>query len=102
MICVALCREARQESNSDRIAQVKRLMQKRFNEARVLVRFQMPGKREIPIVKCSGGELLSQRDQCVRSTFDWVVCSEPLAGLRRTRVYGHSIVSWRSMLGGNL
>jgi hypothetical protein len=35
--------------------------------------------REIPIVKCSGGKLLSQRVQFVRSTFDWAVCSEPLA-----------------------
>jgi hypothetical protein len=56
-------------------------------------------KREIPIVKCSGGNLLSQRVRLVRSTFDWVVCSEPLARLRRTRVYGYSIVSWRPVLG---
>jgi hypothetical protein len=51
-------------------------------------------------VKCSGGNLLSQRVQLIRSTFDWAVCSEPLAGLRRTRAYGYSIISWRSMVGG--
>ena len=60
----------------------------------------MDVKREIPIVKCSGGNLLSQRVQFVRSTFDWAVCSEPLARLRRTRAYGYSMVSWRSVLGG--
>jgi hypothetical protein len=53
-------------------------------------------------VKCSGGNLLSQRVQFVRSTFDWAVCSEPLARLRRTRAYGYSIVSWRCVLGGKL
>ena len=58
----------------------------------------MDEKREIPIVKCSGGNLLSERVQFVRSTFDWVVCSEPLARLRRTRVYGYSMFSWRSVL----
>ena len=36
----------------------------------------------------------------VRSTFDWAVCSEPLASLRRTRAYGYSIVSWRSRSSG--
>ena len=51
-------------------------------------------------MKCSGGKLFSQRVQFVRSTYDWVVCSEPLARLRRTRAYGYSIVSWRSLLGG--
>ena len=60
----------------------------------------MDVKREIPIVKCSGGNLLSQRVQFVRSTFDWAVCSEPLARLRRTRAYGHSMVSGRSVVGG--
>jgi hypothetical protein len=53
-------------------------------------------------VKCSGVNLLSQRVQLIRSTFDWAVCSEPLAGLRRTRAYGYSIVSWRSRVGGKL
>jgi hypothetical protein len=60
----------------------------------------MDEKREVPIVKCSGGKLLSQRVRFNRSTFDWAVCSEPLARLRRTRAYGDSIVSWRSVLGG--
>src|SRR5262249_39746047 len=41
-------------------------------------------KREIPIVKCSGGKLLSQRVRFIRSTFDWAVCSEPLARSRRS------------------
>jgi len=50
-------------------------------------------------VKCSGGNLLSQRVH-VRSTFDWEVCSEPLARLRRTRAYGYSMVSWGSVLDG--
>ena len=63
---------------------------------------QLDVKREIPIVKCSGGSLLSQRVQFVRSTFDWAVCSEPLAHLRRTRAYGYSMVSWRSVPGGKL
>ena len=47
--------------------------------------FHMPDKREVPIVKCDGGKLRNRRVRFVRSTFDWVVCSEPLAGLRRTR-----------------
>src|SRR5262245_3284131 len=42
-----------------------------------------------------------QRARFVRRTFDWAGCSEPLARLRRTRAYGYSIVSWRSMRGGN-
>src|SRR6516162_4577781 len=57
-------------------------------------------KREIPIVKCSGGTQPNQRVLFVRSTFDWAVCSEPMAGLRRTRAYGYSIVRWRSVLRG--
>jgi hypothetical protein len=52
-----------------------------------------------PNRKCSGGNLLSQRVQFVRSSFDWVVCSEPQARLRRTRDYGYSIVSRRFMVG---
>jgi hypothetical protein len=51
-------------------------------------------------VKCSGANLLNQRVRFVRSTFDWAVCSEPLARLRRTRAYGYSMVSWRCVLGG--
>src|SRR5205809_7200713 len=31
----------------------------------------VPDKREIPIVKCSGGKLPNQRAPFVRSTFDW-------------------------------
>ena len=58
--------------------------------------------REIPIVKCSGENLRSRRVPFVRSTFDWAVCSEPLAGLRRTRAYGYSMVSGRSVVGGKL
>src|SRR5437899_2253630 len=38
-----------------------------------------------PIVKRSGGKSPNQRVLFVRSTFDWAVCSEPLARLRRTR-----------------
>jgi hypothetical protein len=53
-------------------------------------------------VKCSGGNPFSRRVPFVRSTFDWAVCSEPLARLRRTRTYGYSMVSWRSVLGGKL
>ena len=60
----------------------------------------MPDKREIPIVKCSGGKLLSQRVRCVRGTFDWAVCSEPVARLRWTRAYGYSMVSGRPVFGG--
>src|SRR5262245_47992148 len=55
----------------------------------------MAVKREIPIVKCSGGKN-GISEPVVRSTFDWVVCSEPLASLRRTREerrYGFSIVT---------
>src|SRR5437899_2690134 len=55
----------------------------------------MDVKREIPIVKCSGGKLPNQRAPFVRSTFDWAVCSEPLARLRRTRDYGDSIFADR-------
>jgi hypothetical protein len=51
-------------------------------------------------VKCSGGKRRSRRGLFVRSTFDWAVCSEPLAGLRRRRAYGYSMFSWRSVLGG--
>lgn len=43
-------------------------------------------------MKCSGGKSRNRRGQFVRSTFDWEVCSEPLARLRRTRDYGYSIV----------
>jgi len=46
-------------------------------------------------VKCSGGKLPNQRAPFVRSTFDWAVCSEPLARLRRTRDYGDSIFGER-------
>jgi len=53
-------------------------------------------------VKCSGGNLLNQRVPFIRSTFDWAVCSEPVARLRRTRAYGYSMVSWRWVLGGKL
>ena len=42
-----------------------------------------------PSRKCFGGKLLSQRVRFIRSSFDWAVCSEPLA--RRTRAYGYSI-----------
>ena len=50
-------------------------------------------EREIPIVKCSGGNLLSQRVPFVRSTFDWAVCSEAVAvcGGRR-----HMGIEWRN------
>ncbi len=51
-------------------------------------------------MKCSGVKLLSQRVPFVRSTFDWAVCSEPLARLRRTRAYGYSMIGWGSVLGG--
>src|SRR5215813_12877305 len=44
-----------------------------------------------PNRKCSGGKLLSQRVRFIRSSFDWAVCSEPLARSRRTRAYGYSI-----------
>src|SRR5215510_577070 len=33
----------------------------------------------------------NERAQLIRSAFDWTVCSEPLARLRRTRAYGYSI-----------
>jgi len=55
-----------------------------------------------PIVKRSGGKSPNQRVLFVRSTFDWAVCSEPLARLRRRRAYGYSMISWRSVLGGKL
>ena len=48
-----------------------------------------------PIVKRSGGKSPNQRVLFVRSTFDWAVCSEPLACLRRTRDYGDSIFAER-------
>src|SRR5215472_4973435 len=51
----------------------------------------VPGKREIPIGGAPAEKVRVQRARFVRSTFDWVVCSEPLAGLRRTRNYGDSI-----------
>ena len=53
-----------------------------------------------PNRKCSGGNGQNQRARFVRSTFDWAVCSEPLARLRRTRAYGYSIVSRRFRAGG--
>ena len=36
-------------------------------------------------MKCSGGNLHSERVRFVRSTFDWAVCSEPLAALAAQR-----------------
>src|SRR5262249_1954012 len=44
LLCGALCREAREESNSDRIVQSKPCTQKRFNEVTLLARFHMPRK----------------------------------------------------------
>ena len=44
MICVGLCREATQESNSGSIVQLKPCTQRRFNEVTLLVQFHMPGK----------------------------------------------------------
>src|SRR5262245_32272022 len=38
-------------------------------------------------------KILRQRARFIRSTFDWAVCSEPLARLRRTRDYGFSILT---------
>jgi hypothetical protein len=53
-------------------------------------------------VKCSGGRSRNQRAQFVRSTFDWEVCSEPLARLRRTRDYGYSIAGLRCIGNGKV
>src|SRR5262249_59716821 len=44
-----------------------------------------------PNRKCSGGKVEMKRAELIRSTFDWAVCSEPLARSRRTRAYGYSI-----------
>ena len=52
--------------------------------------------------KCSEAKKVREGEKVVRSTFDRAVCSEPLTRLRRTRAYGYSIVSWRSVLGGKL
>jgi hypothetical protein len=59
-----------------------------------------PVLREIPIGSAPAEEV-EIREQCSsRSTFDWAVCSEPLARMRRTRAYGYSIVSTRFIAGG--
>ena len=47
-----------------------------------------------PNRKCSGGKSRNQRALFVRSSFDWAVCSEPLARLRRTRAMGIQSRVW--------
>jgi hypothetical protein len=47
-------------------------------------------------VKCSGGKLFSWRVPVVRSTFDWAVCSEPLA-VCGGRGYGDGMVEFAGL-----
>src|SRR5258708_2060104 len=53
-----------------------------------------------PNRKCAGGKSRIRRALFIRSTFDWAVCSEPLARLRRTRAYGDSIADLGSIGNG--